>query len=235
MFKRFTPLYKLNREREKLLTNISLAPCLRDVLSHPIPQAGTPLAELEFLVFDIETTGLNAAVDNILSVGYVTLKQSVIDLKSAKHFYVSSQQSVKAETAVINHIVPEMLQDGLAIDEVMNHLFAAMCGKVLVVHGSSVEKQFIERYVRQRYFCERLPLLWLDTLTLEKSLIANANHQKNGDYRLASVRSRYGLPEYNAHSALIDAIATAELFMAQTKRIFSNTPQVLNGVVKPQV
>ncbi|MGY5449534.1 exonuclease domain-containing protein [Agarivorans sp. MS3-6] len=235
MFKRFTPLYKLNREREKQLTNISLAPCLRDVLSHPIPQAGTPLAELEFLVFDIETTGLNAAVDNILSVGYVTLKQSVIDLKSAKHFYVSSQQSVKAETAVINHIVPEMLQDGLAIDEVMNHLFAAMCGKVLVVHGSSVEKQFIEQYVRQRYFCERLPLLWLDTLTLEKSLIANANHQKNGDYRLASVRSRYGLPEYNAHSALIDAIATAELFMAQTKRIFSNTPQVLNGVVKPQV
>jgi DNA polymerase-3 subunit epsilon len=40
------------------------------------------------------------------------------------------------------------------------------------------------------------------------------------DLRLSSVRGRYGLPAYNAHGALIDSIATAELLLAQIKRIY---------------
>ena len=39
--------------------------------------------------------------------------------------------------------------------------------------------------------------------------------------RLADSRGRYGLPHYSSHDALVDALATAELFMAQIRHHFS--------------
>jgi DNA polymerase-3 subunit epsilon len=43
--------------------------------------------------------------------------------------------------------------------------------------------------------------------------------------RLADSRTRYGLPHYAGHNALIDAIATAELFQAQVQHHFgTDTP-----------
>lgn len=35
-----------------------------------------------------------------------------------------------------------------------------------------------------------------------------------GDLTLAGCRVRYGLPDYPAHNALVDALATAELLLA---------------------
>ncbi|GAL25248.1 DNA polymerase III epsilon subunit [Vibrio variabilis] len=47
------------------------------------------------------------------------------------------------------------------------------------------------------------------------------NKEADIDVRLSETRERYGLPEYNGHEALIDAIATAELFLAQSNRLYN--------------
>ncbi|MDZ7811219.1 MAG: hypothetical protein U5L11_15760 [Arhodomonas sp.] len=39
--------------------------------------------------------------------------------------------------------------------------------------------------------------------------------------RLNDSRARYGLPPYHAHHALVDALATAELFQAQIAAYYS--------------
>ncbi|WP_246615091.1 hypothetical protein [Agarivorans litoreus] len=91
---------------------------------------------------------------------------------------------------------------------------------------------FSDTYLQQRYQDSHFPVLWIDTLSIEKSLLANANRQKNGDYRLASVRKRYCLPDYPGHNALVDAVATAELLLAQSKRVYAQTPQVIGALVK---
>ena len=46
-------------------------------------------------------------------------------------------------------------------------------------------------------------------------------NQKSADFRLASIRKRHGLPEYPAHGALIDAVATGELYLALLKKRFA--------------
>jgi DNA polymerase-3 subunit epsilon len=40
---------------------------------------------------------------------------------------------------------------------------------------------------------------------------------------LARARRKYGLPEYQAHDALTDAVATAELFLVLRKAVAART------------
>ncbi|MDO6686434.1 MULTISPECIES: 3'-5' exonuclease [unclassified Agarivorans] len=232
MFTRFKPLAKLGRARAKVIASGGLPKKFNRLLEATLPSESSNIKDLEFLAFDLETTGLHPENDHILSIGYTVMKNLSIDLNSASHCYINSGNKVKAETAVINQIVPEMLAQGISLDQAMDQLFEAMQGRVLLVHGCCVEQQFIDYYLKQRYQLNTLPLVWVDTLSLEKSLIANANHQKTGDFRLSAIRQRYGLPEYNGHNALMDAVATGELFLAQTKRIFAKSPQVIGSLIK---
>jgi DNA polymerase-3 subunit epsilon len=232
MFKFFHPLTALERERVIWNKQDNLPDVLSALFCDPLPGADANVNELEYLVLDLETTGLNPEKDQILSIGYVEIKGFKLNLKSAIHTFVQGHQEVKAETAVINHIVPEMLTSGETLDDAMTALFKKMQGKVLIAHGSFMERGFIDHYVLNRYNLGPLPLLWLDTLLIEKSLIRNMDDESDGDYRLASCRERYHLPEYAAHGALIDAVATGELFFALVKAIFAQSRPMLGRIYK---
>jgi DNA polymerase-3 subunit epsilon len=60
---------------------------------------------------------------------------------------------------------------------------------------------------------------FIDTLATEKRrLTQTSDLLKAGALTLGASRSRYGLPGYLGHNALIDAWATAELLLAQMKK-----------------
>ena len=230
---RFHPISLLEKKRLARLNEGNLPEHIVDLLSEPYPSPEAKLKDLEFLVFDLETTGLDPKTDRILSIGYLSIKEMRVDISTSVHTYVQAEKYVKAEAAVINHIVPEMLSSGQPFDDAMEDLFRAMKGKILIAHGTVVEKHFIDAYLKRRYGLPPLPLIWLDTLVIEKSLLRNKNDANSGDFQLASVRERHKLPPYLAHNALSDSIATGELFLVLTKIIYGKTPALLNGVYKP--
>lgn len=214
---RRSPFAKLQKQRELCLAHSGLSPALRQLLDVPLPSAQTPLSACPLLVFDFETNGLDAHQNTILSCGSIDVVNGTIMLESARHAYVDDNGNVNAKTAVINHITPEMLREGNPLEDVLDNLFLSMAGKVPVVHGRIVEKQFLDCYVHQRFGLPSLPLLWIDTLEIEKQSFKN-KYQHNSDLRLASLRKQYGLPDYPAHHALSDALATAELLLAQIQQ-----------------
>ncbi|MDB4837344.1 3'-5' exonuclease [Marinomonas sp.] len=232
LFNHFHPITQLEKKRVELVAKGNLPGIIAKLLKEPYPTPDSKLKDLEFLVFDLETTGLDPKEDRILSVGYLDIQDMRVDISTAIHTYVQAEKYVKAEAAVINHIVPEMLTEGKLFDEAMEDLFLAMQGKILIAHGTIVEKNFIDAYVKRRYDLPPLPLLWLDTLLLEKSLLRNKNDSATGDYQLASVRERHKLPPYHAHNALSDSIATGELFLVLSKVIYGKSPPLLSGVYK---
>ncbi|MCV2402458.1 3'-5' exonuclease [Marinomonas sp. C2222] len=232
LLNRFHQINQLEKRRAALLAKDNLPGIIAKLLKQPYPTPDSKLKDLEFLVFDLETTGLDPKEDRILSIGYLEIKDMRVDISTSVHTYIQAEKYVKAEAAVINHIVPEMLSSGQPFDEAMEALFLAMQGKVLIAHGTVVEKNFIDAYVKRRYDLEPLPLLWLDTLLLEKSLLRNKSDSGSGDYQLASVRERHNLPPYHAHNALSDSIATGELFLVLTKIIHGKSPASLRGVYK---
>ncbi|MFH0258400.1 exonuclease domain-containing protein [Vibrio rumoiensis] len=215
----FHPLTKLEKQRQAMTIPESASPELTQLLATPLLPVDTLLKDIEFLVLDFETTGLNFEKDSLLSIGNIQMKQNQIDMDTAAHCYVDDNQSIKAESAIINHITPQMLIEGDRLDEAMNRLFTKMVGKVVMAHGAVIERGFIQHYLLQKYGLESFPIIWLDTLKVEKHLTFHQNSTAL-ELQLNDVRKRYGLPEYSAHNALIDAISTAELYLAQKSKIF---------------
>ena len=65
-------------------------------------------------------------------------------------------------------------------------------------------------------FASPMLLPVVDTMDIEKKrLLRTQDHIKPGELRLAECRSRYNLPAYPAHNALMDSLSAAELLLAQ--------------------
>ncbi|MGC9401606.1 3'-5' exonuclease [Vibrio genomosp. F10] len=217
----FHPLERLKRKRKHCLATMKLPLLLEQLLKEPLPTFEDLAKDGEYIVLDIETTGLNSEKDIILSMGWVEISGGRVDLASAHHIYINDDSQINPETAVINHITPQMLAAGVSIHDAMMTFFEAAQGKYIVAHGCIVEENFMKQYLINHYHFHDLPLIWLDTLRLEKSMEKAINQHENIDLTLGSTRTRYGLPEYNSHNALADAVSTAELFLAQHKRLVS--------------
>lgn len=227
----FNPLLKLEKQRLKLVQSKQCPEELLPLFDMPYPELAADLTRLNYLAIDFETSGLNPMIDHILSAAAVPIDHLTLKLSGSWHQFVADQ-TVKRDTAVINHIVPQMLQSAVALEQVMSTLFALMRGRIVIAHGSSIEQRFIHHYLAMHYKMPFFPLLWLDTLKIERSFITTHSQTINPNYQLATVRRHYHLPEYVAHNALSDAIAAGELFLAQLIRLFGSQPKTLGVVYK---
>ena len=215
----FHPLEKIKRKRAKYLETTEMPDFLAELIEQVVPDATTKSKDLDYIVLDLETTGLDSEKDIMLSMGWLEISQGFIDLNTSQHMYLNDDLNVKAETAVINHITPQMLSEGISIKEAMTAFLKAAKGKIMVAHGCMVEKNFINHYLLKTYGVQDPPLIWLDTLGIEKKLENSVTREHSNDFTLSGTRERYHLPEYNGHNALADAISTAELLLVQQKRI----------------
>jgi DNA polymerase-3 subunit epsilon len=207
--------FGLEARRRRRLRRTAPGP-LHDFLATPFPAPGTDYRKVDYLAIDLETTGLAARHDHILSVGYVVVHGDQIDLGSACHRLVHTQRAIPEASAVIHQITDDQAAGGEALRGVLTELLAVLAGKVMIAHHARVERGFLG------FACERLlggPLLVpvVDTQVLARRTFERRQIAfKGSDLRLHALGDRYNLPRYGAHNALSDALAAAELFLAQT-------------------
>lgn len=228
----FHPLESIKRERKRYLTAVKLPEVLFHLINTPCPEINDLAKDGNFIVLDLETTGLNSEDDLILSMGWVDIANNIIDLASAQHLYLNNDSQINPETAVINHITPQMLSEGVSIHDAMMAFFEAARGKIIVAHACIVEENFINQYLLKSYGLREIPLFWLDTLCIEKNMEKAISNHEEVILTLSGTRQRYGLPEYNSHNALADAISTAELLLAQQKRLAPNSDVTLGNLYR---
>ncbi|WP_373099470.1 MULTISPECIES: 3'-5' exonuclease [Pasteurellaceae] len=228
--RRFHPLNRLEKQRQSFfagLPNAHYPAQWIELFRQPYPETDADLTALSYLVIDFETTGLNSMMDNILSVAAVPIDNLTLDLSRAWHQFVAQAQ-VKEDTAIVNHIVPQMLYGVESLDEVMHELLRRMQGRIIIAHGCAIERRFVQHYLASRYGVRCFPLLWLDTLKIERSL----RYPAQTNYQLSALRQSYNLPEYISHNALIDAVAAGELFLAQLEKLFGKQHKSLGEVYR---
>jgi DNA polymerase-3 subunit epsilon len=188
---------------------------MRDYLSHAFPSAKTDYRQVEYLAIDLETTGLDRDKDSILSVGYVIVRGTSIDLSSARHRLVRIDRSIPEATAIIHQITDDEAARGDELDAVMDELLRELAGKVMIAHHAQIETGFLSNACK-RLWSRRLLVPVVDTQTLAYRTFERRQIPfKGSDLRLHALGDRYNLPRYGAHNALSDALASAELFLAQ--------------------
>lgn len=185
------------------------------------------LDKTEIVSLDFETTGLDVEKDHLLSAGGISIIDGHIDFNSAFHFYVNNSAFIKEDTARINHITPEKVLMGKSEVEAAQDLFKRLSGKIVLTHCSYIETSFL-RVMAGLDKNAPLPFFVLDTMAIERSLL---RIDQNPDLRMFAIRKRRGLPEYDAHNALSDSLATAEVLLAQLKDIFGKNRPALRKLL----
>ena len=204
----------LEWRRQQLLRRTPAGP-LHDYLAHPFPDRNQDYRRQTYLAIDLETSGLNSRQDHILSIGTVEIKGEVIDLSSARHVIVSSDQTLSEASVAIHRLTDDVVAAGETITTALTDLLQRLAGKVLLAHHAAIEIGFLGSAC-QNIFAGELLVPVVDTLALAQQQIQR--HDKvvgRGALRLAALREQYHLPRYQAHNALSDALAAAELFLAQ--------------------
>jgi DNA polymerase-3 subunit epsilon len=188
---------------------------MRDYLQTPFPKPSADYRTVDLLAIDIETTGLDPKRDDILSVGYVIVRGDRVDLSSARHRLVRTYRAIPEASAIIHQITDDQAARGWLLDDVLAELLEQLAGKVMLAHHASVETGFLSDAC-QRLYGVGLPVPVVDTQALAKRTLERRHIAfKSSDLRLHALSERHNLPRYSAHNALSDALAAAELFLAQ--------------------
>ena len=175
--------------------------------------ANTPFDKAELVCLDIETTSLDAKTADMLSIGWVLIRNGMVDLSTAETYIVRTQNGV-GESASVHGLTDSMVSKGQARTIVLDKVIEALTGRCLVVHHARLDKDLLDRLCNEHYG-EKLLVPVVDTLAIEHRRRTRRHHvNEHQSLRLADLRKAYNLPWYSAHNCLTDAIATAELLIA---------------------
>ncbi len=219
---------RLNWQRRKLAGR-SLHPGLTEYLNAPLPAASTLWREVRFVALDIETTGLDPASAEMLSVGWVPIENGAVQLSGARSRLIRPQGNV-GQSATVHGLTDTRMREGEPLERVFLALLADLQSSILIVHHATLDIGMLKRASRD-VAGSVLPLPIVDTLAMHKQKVLR-EHGVIGPntLRLAAVRESYGLPEYAAHECLGDAIATAEVFVAMIHHRFGDRGTTLRDV-----
>lgn len=158
----------------------------------------------EYVVFDTETTGLNAREDTLIEIAAVRMKgQTILDTFST---LIDPERSLSPKTTELTGITQDMLLDQPKLTDALTRFETFVGDAVLVAHNAEFDVGFLAQ-CRGRV---NLPV-WrppvIDTLALARALYPG---EKN--YRLKTLTQKFSVELVNHHRALADAEATGKVF-----------------------
>ncbi|MCS2609693.1 3'-5' exonuclease [Halomonas dongshanensis] len=198
----------------------------------PLPAPETPIGEVPMVALDMETTGLDERRHAIVSIGLVPFTLERIRLAERRYWVVKPPRPLSESSIAYHHITHSEVECAPDLDAVLDELLARLAGKIVVVHFRHIERPFLDAAIKARRG-EGALFPMIDTMSLEARLYRQSLWSRFRRWlgrppvsiRLDASRQRHGLPSYQSHHALTDALATAELFQAQVaSRYTPETP-----------
>ena len=165
------------------------------------------LTERDFVVFDLETTGLNntavgGAMDRIIEVGAVRIHEGKISEKFAS--FVACPVRISEEITKLTGIDAGMLVGAPEVGDVMADFYKFCDGATLVAHNAQFDIKFVSHYAGMEGYRFEHPLL--DTLAFAQAVLPLSN------YKLNTLADHFGF-QFNHHRAFDDAFVTAKVFI----------------------
>lgn len=161
--------------------------------------------EEEFVVFDIETTGLNSHTNKIIEIGAVKIKAGrIIDRYSQ---LINPGISIPHHITEITSITNEQVANQPKIDEVIGKFVDFIGDAVLVAHNAPFDMGFIKRDIKE-YLNIDLENSVIDTLQMARDLFPDFKK-----YGLGDLNKSLGLALEKHHRAVDDSQATANMFI----------------------
>ena len=166
-----------------------------------------PLAELEYTVFDTETTGLNPREgDEIISISAVRVVNLRLLQEELFDQFVNPNRSVPLESIKIHGIHPKMLKGQPTIDRVLPLFHQFSTDTVLVAHNAAFDMLFLKMK-------EAASGVTFNNSVLDTWLLSDVLHPAQEKNNFGAIADLFGVRIVGRHTSLGDALATAEIFI----------------------
>ncbi len=157
----------------------------------------------EYVVLDLEMTGLSAKNDQIIEIGAVKIKDNQI--VGTMDCLVNPKCKIPTRVVELTGITDEMVQSGLDRDEAVEKLLAFIDGQVLVGQNINFDYSFLKQWAVNHK--RPLEAKACDTLKLARMLLPSEQSKK-----LESLCEYFGIERAREHRALDDAVETWQIF-----------------------
>ena len=159
----------------------------------------------EFVVFDIETTGLNSHTNEIIEIGAVKIKSGrIVDRYSQ---LINPGRPIPYHITEITSITDEQVANEPKIDKVIGKFVDFVGDAVLVAHNAPFDMGFIKRDIK-KYLSIDYQCSVIDTLQMARDLFPDLKK-----YGLGDLNKTLGLALEKHHRAVDDSQATANMFI----------------------
>jgi DNA polymerase-3 subunit epsilon len=180
---------------------------------------------------DIETGGLDARRDPIIAVGMLPIRAGILKLGESFQTLVRPEDGrpIRPESVRAHQLLRGEVSEAPPLGEVLRQIDPRLREGALLVHHQGIDVQFLKAaYDRHGMKWPKPPVV--DTVELILKLDRKTRFLRPADAapdgpntNLSESRRRHGLPDYQAHDALTDAIATGELFLVLRRALDAKT------------
>ncbi len=165
------------------------------------------LADLAYTVFDTETTGLDpAGGDEIIQIGATRIVAGKLRREDCFEQLIDPQRDIPAAGIAIHGIQPETLAGAPTIATVLPAFHAFAHDTVLVAHNAAFDMRFLQ-------IKEGPTGVVFDQPVLDTLLLSAVVHPQQTSHGLEAIAERLGVAVLGRHTALGDAMVTAEIFL----------------------
>ena len=180
----------------------------------------------EFIVFDVETTGLSSATERLTEIGAVLFSGG--EVRESFDLFVNPERPIPEKITQLTSITDEMVADAPKEEEALRKFLEFAGDRPLVAHNASFDMSFIRAAaVRHGITVSNTSV---DTLTIARSL-----YPELGRYKLDILAKHLNLEEFHHHRACDDAATLGLIFREMVKKLTEekgiHTLNELNGVL----
>ena len=169
----------------------------------------------EFVLVDLETTGLSAKEDTIIEIGAIKYKKGI----ECGRFetFVNPARKIPPRIIEVTGITDDMVEAAPYIEEVIGEFIEFIKGNVIIGHNIMFDYSFIKRSAvnHKLEFNEKV----IDTLKIARKFLPELP-KKSLDY----LCEHFGIVDENHHRAVNDAKVAGELYKLLCEKFEGENP-----------
>lgn len=184
--------------------------------------------DVDWVVLDVETTGLRPERDRVVALGAVRVRGGAVSATERFDRLVRPDCPIPAAASHVHGITDGMVADAPPLDVVLDAFVAFAGDGVLVGHDVWFDLAFLRRETDRR----GAPPLHAARTVLDTRLLSRALHGPGPSHELDVVAARLGVGARGRHSALGDAVITANVLLRLLGLVRARGITTLGDVVR---
>ena len=192
----------------------------------PSPDASLPLEQSRLVVVDVETSGLNITKDRLIAIGAVAVVNGRVALADSLEIVLQQDVVSDKDNILIHGIGGEVQREGAPPVEALLTFLEYLGKAPLVAFHVAFDQAMIGRAIKS-HLGFRLDHPWADLAYVAPALYARmARSHRSLDHWM----EHFHIGNYARHSALADALSTAELLLTLRPRLTERGADSFSGL-----